>query len=611
MLRRIAAGVIVVSLMQPLAGSAQGTAPTPMTTGTPSPAASTPGPAAAAKPSTSAGDAAYATLAQRYFDDTFRLEPASATAAGLHTYDALLGDHSAARYARQVALDRRYLGELAGLANMPLGPRTSLDAQMLANALRDDALLNGTMQSWRHRPDMYVGGASFAIFALMSRPFAPASQRMRDVVARENAIPRYFAQAKQNLTTVDAASAAIALDDVDGSAAFFSRTVPLAFAGVGDAALRRAFFASTARAVGAARDFATWLKRGPVARPRGTYAIGADAYAKRLEYEEGIAIPLDTYLRVGTIALARTRAQMVAVAHRIDPHASVQNVVSRVERVHPTAQRLIPAAQADLVRLRAFDIAHHIITLPADANIRVTLTPEFERATTVASMDAPGPLEQHAKQAFYNVTPVDPRDSKRVQELYLETFNDFERPIVSAHEVYPGHFANFAVDRHLPLTLTEKLLSATSFVEGWAHYSEQMIVEEGWGNGDPRVHLMQLKEAILRNARYVVGVKLHTQGMTIPQAIAFFEREAFLDPAEARIESRRGTQDATYGYYTLGKLAILKLRADYKKKLGASFTLQRFHDDLLSYGDPPLPLLRKLLLGPDDDGVLLDPSLER
>ncbi|MEA2689293.1 MAG: hypothetical protein QOD51_1900, partial [Candidatus Eremiobacteraeota bacterium] len=183
--------------------------------------------------------------------------------------------------------------------------------------------------------------------------------------------------------------------------------------------------------------------------------------------------------------------------------------------------------------------------------------------------------------------------------------NDFERPIISAHEVYPGHFVNFALDKHLPLTLTEKLLTANSFVEGWAHYDEQMMVEQGWGNGDPRVKIMQLREAIWRNARWVAGVKMHTQGMTVAQAEQLFRVQAFLDPASARAEAKRGTQDATYGYYTLGKMEILKLRADYKKKLGGAFTLARFHHDLLQYGDPALPLLRPLLLGADDDGKIL------
>jgi uncharacterized protein (DUF885 family) len=342
-----------------------------------------------------------------------------------------------------------------------------------------------------------------------------------------------------------------------------------------------------------------------VAHPSGTYAIGAANYSARLKYEEGIDMPLDRYLAIGEKALAQTHAEMVATAKRIDPHATTEQVLARLYKVHPDSAHLMAAAQGDLVKLRAFIIAHRIIDLPPDANITVTPTPEFERATTEASMDSPGPLERVAKQAFYNVTPVDPHDPPKVQEQYLEAFNDYERPIVSAHEVYPGHFVNFAIDKHLPLTLSEKLLTATSFVEGWAHYGEQMMVEQGWGNGDSRVKLMQLREAIWRNARYVAGVKMHTQGMTVPQAIAFFRTQAFLDPASARAEAKRGTQDATYGYYTLGKLEIYKLRADYKKKLGSAYTLARFHHDLLQYGDPAIPLLRPLLLGADDDGKIL------
>jgi uncharacterized protein (DUF885 family) len=554
------------------------------------------------------GDAAYAALAQRYFAESFRASPVNATATGVHTYDAQLGSYGAADYAAQLALDHRVLHELAGLDPATLSARGSLDRAMLEASLRDDLLLNGTMAQWRHKPDGYVQLASSAVFVLISRNFAPPGVRLHDAIAREEQIPRLFAQARANLTGVDRDTAQIALQDANGSVDLLANTVPEAFAGIGDAATRARFRRATATAVAATKAFASYLRTRWIAHPVGTYAIGAANYRARLRYEEGIDMPLDAYLAVGERALAQTHAEMVATAKLIDPHATTEHVLARVEKIHPTAAGLIPAAQADLVKLRTFVVANRIIDLPADAAIRVTPTPQFERATTEASMDAPGPLETVATQAYYNVTPVDPHDPPKVQEQYLESFNDFERPIVSAHEVYPGHYTNFIIDKHLPLTLTEKLLTATSFVEGWAHYDEQMMVEQGWGGGDPRAKLMQLREAIWRNARYVAGVKLHTQGMTVPQAIRFFETEAFLDPANARAEAYRGTQDATYGYYTLGKLAILKLRADYHRKLGARFTLARFHHDLLQYGDPQIPLVRKLLLGADDDGKILPDS---
>jgi uncharacterized protein (DUF885 family) len=566
--------------------------------------AASPGPA----PAAGSPDAVYSALARSYFDASFHASPVNATAIGVHAYDARLGSYGAADYAVQLALDRRVLREVEALDPATLSARGALDRAMLEASLRDDLLLNGTMAQWRHKPDTYVQLAGSAVFVLISRDFAPPAVRLRDAIAREEQIPRLFTQARANLTGVDRDTAQIAYQDANGTLDLLANTVPAAFAGVGDAATRARFRRATATAVAATKAFASYLQRRWIAHPVGTYAIGAANYRARLRYEEGIDMPLSAYLAVGERALAQTHAEIVATAKRIDPHATTEQVLARVEKIHPTAAALIPAAQADLARLRAFVLAHHIIDLPADAAIRVTPTPQFERATTEASMDAPGPLETVATQAYYNVTPVDPHDAPKVQEQYLESFNDFERPIVSAHEVYPGHYTNFIIDKHLPLTLTEKLLTATSFVEGWAHYDEQMMLEEGWGGGDPRAKLMQLREAIWRNARYVAGVKLHTQGMTVPQAIRFFETEAFLDPANARAEAYRGTQDATYGYYTLGKLAILKLRADYRRKLGARFTLARFHHDLLQYGDPQIPLVRKLLLGADDDGKILPDS---
>lgn len=554
---------------------------------------------------TASADAVYTRLARAYFADQFRANPVYATSTGIHTYDAQLGSYEEGDYSAQIARDHHYLDQLAGLDPATMSPRVGLDRRMLENALRDDLLINEAMQLWRHQPDGYVQTASGGIFVLISRDFAPPAVRLRDTIAREEQIPHLLGQARANLVAVDNDTAGIAAQDADGSIDLFAKTVPQAFAGVGDAMTRVRFRRSTATAIAAMQSFSRYIKTRWVAHPSGTYAIGAANYSARLKYEEGIDMPLDRYLAIGEKALADTHAQMVAVAKRIDPHATTQQVLDRLYKVHPTSAGLIPAAQADLVKLRAFVIAHHIIDLPPDANIKVTVTPAFLRATTEASMDAPGPLERVATQAYYNVTPVDPHDPPKVQEQYLEAFNDYERPIISAHEVYPGHYVNFTIDKHLPLTLSEKLLSATSFVEGWAHYDEQMMVDQGWGNGDPRVRLLQLREAIWRNARYVAGVKMHTQGMTVPQAIALFQNQAFLDFADARAEAKRGTQDATYGYYTFGKLAILKLRADYKKKLGAKFTLARFHHDLLQYGDPAIPLLRPLLLGKDDDGKIL------
>ena len=553
----------------------------------------------AASPAPSNGDAAYAALAQRYYTESFAMSPIFATELGVHDYDSQIGDFSAQGIAKQLDVDRAYLAKLEAIDPATLSPSVALDRTLLEYSLRDDLLLNDTLAQWRHNPDDYAQAASGAVFTVMSKDYAPLAQRMQYAIDRERLIPPMLQQAKANITTVDAVTQRIAAADAAGSVEFFKSSVPLAFDSVKDAQLQSDLKTANAAVMSAMSAYAAWIK---TLKPSGTFAIGADAYKQRLLYEDALDMPLDQYLAVGEKALAQTRAQFVATAQKINPKATPLQVYLSITRIHPKPDALLATAQHDLTRLRAFVEAKHIITLPADANIKVIETPAFERTTTSAAENSPGPLETVATQSYYYVTPADPTLSRAEQEQFLAQFNDFEFPIISAHEVYPGHFTNFAIDRGLNLSLTRKLSQSSEFAEGWAHYSEQMMVDEGWGNGDPRVRLAQLDEALLRECRYVVGVKMHTQGMTIEQAERLFTDQCFQTHQVAIEESLRGTQDPMYGYYTLGKLMILKLRRDYQRKLGSAYTLEKFHDELLSRGDPPLPLLRPFILGSDDDG---------
>jgi uncharacterized protein (DUF885 family) len=550
-------------------------------------------------PPVGGADAQYVSLAKAYYDQSFRLSPINATAVGVHDYDDQIGDFSAAGIARQLETDHTYLNRLSGVDRTALSPSVALDATLLEYTLRDDLLLNETLAQWRHNPDVYTQSASGAVFSVMSKDYAPRSKRLGFAIARERLIPAMLKEGERNTTSVDAVTQRIAAEDAEGSVDFFKTSVPQAFAAVHDASLQSEFKAANGAAADAMAAYARWIKS---LKPSGTFAIGADAYRKRLLYEDAVSMPLDQYLAVGQRALDQTRAQFIATAQKIDPHASPLAVYLSITKVHPAPAALLSTAQGDLVKLRAFIETKHIITLPPAADIKVIETPPFERATTSAAEDSPGPLETVATQAYYYVTPVDPTWSAKQKEEFLAQFNDFEFPIISAHEVYPGHFTNFSINRGIDLSLTRNLSVSSEFAEGWAHYSEQMMVDEGWGNGDPRVRLAQLDEALLRECRYVVGVKLHTQGMSLTAAEHLFTGQCFQTPQVAVEESLRGTQDPMYGYYTLGKLMILKLRSDYQKKLGSAFTLQKFHDELLSRGDPPLPLLRPFILGSSDDG---------
>jgi uncharacterized protein (DUF885 family) len=245
------------------------------------------------------------------------------------------------------------------------------------------------------------------------------------------------------------------------------------------------------------------------------------------------------------------------------------------------------------------------VTIPSDVQPTLEETPPFMRATTSASMDPPGPFEKVATKAYFNVTLPDPKDSPKDVEELMEEFNVGTVISTAVHEAYPGHYVQLLWLQRVP-SRTRKIIAADTYVEGWAHYCEQMMLDEGYGQPgtgakDAReakfIRLGQLQDALLRNARFVVGIQMHRHQMTFDQAVDYFVQEGYQPRAVGVVEAKRGTSDPTYLYYTLGKLEILKLRADVQKKEGASFSLQKFHDDFLSQGYPPIKIIRRAMLG--------------
>jgi uncharacterized protein (DUF885 family) len=563
------------------------------------------GTTAGAQPARPIGDERLSALAQRYFAEIWRLDPIEATAVGVHAGDDRIGTYTAEGYRERVDLARHTLAELKSIDTETMGAEAADDAQILASRLQSTVLDFGTLETWKHQPASYARLASQGVYSLISEDFAPLETRARSVVARELAIPALLDAARDNVTTVDATTAELARDDIAGAIDFFATAVPQTLSPIKDAGLAASLRVSNAAAVEALRGYERALEAGPFAHPSGTYAIGAATYAEKLRLQELVPIPLDRYEAVGVDALEKTKAQFVATARLVDPAKPAGEVAASLRTTHPTADGLLLEAKNDLQLLRVFVDTHHLVTLPPDDDVAVVATPAFARRTTFAALHAPGPLETAVTRAYYYVTPVEAGWSAERREQHLSFFNDAFFPIVSAHEVMPGHYLNFALDRHEKLSLIRKLSPSASFSEGWAHYDEQMIVDEGWGNGDPRVRLAQLQAALERECRYLVGLREHTQNMSVDAATAFFETNAFMAADPARREALRGTQDPLYGYYTLGKLEILKLRDDYKKVVGSRYSLEAFHDALLAHGDPPIAIARKIVLGADDDGKLL------
>jgi len=431
---------------------------------------------------------------------------------------------------------------------------------------------------------------------MVKRNFAAPDQRLKLLIAREQGMPGALAEARKNLDNPPKIYVQIAIDQLDGSRDFFKTAVPEAFKDVKDPALRTEFKKANDAVIAALTEYKTWMQKDLLPRAKGDFAFGADTYKKKLWADEMIDTPLDDLLKIAEADLKRNQAAFADTAKIVDTKKTPMEVLAMIERDHPAAAKLLETGQGTLDALAAFMIDHHIVTIPKSERARVQETPPFLRATTFASMDTPGPFETVATEAYYNITLPDPKWSATKTEEYMRGWYFPLISNVSVHEVWPGHYLQFLYAKQFPSDI-RKVFGANSNIEGWAHYAEQMVMDEGLHADDPRYRLAQIQDALLRNARFIVGIRMHTQGMTIPEAEEFFVKEGYQPKPNAEAETKRGTSDATYGYYTMGKLMILKLRDDYKAKLGPQYSLQAFHDAFIKLGPLPLPLIRKAMLG--------------
>jgi len=535
----------------------------------------------------------------------FAFNPSSGTQAGVHQFDAQLEDYSRANIEKQVAALEEFEKRVAAFDARLLSPTDAADREMLLGAVRSSLLTLRVIQPWKKNPDSYSSTASGGIYVLMIRRFAPTNERLRSAVAREKQIPALLAAARQNLKNPAHISTEIALEQLPGIISFFEKDVPAAFADATDASLKSAFAHSNAAAIAALRDYQSWAKSDLLPRSNGDYRIGPETFAKKLSYEEMVDMPLDRLLEIGMADLRKNQAEFEQVAKQLDPNKSAIEVLQEVVAVHPAPDKLMQTFRDTFDGLIAFIHTKHIVTLPGEVRPQLQETPPFQRATTLASMDAPGPFEKVAKEAYFNVTLPAPKDTPEEINDLMKSYNAGTIVPISVHEAFPGHFVQFLFERYTPTKL-RKVVEANTNGEGWAHYCEQMMLDEGYaqpgtGAKDQResllIHLGQLQEALLRDSRFVAGIRMHTGDMSFEQAVDFFVKEGYQPRTSADLEAKRGTSNPTYLYYTLGKLQIYKLREDVRKKQGSDFSLQKFHDEFLKQGFPPIPIVRRAMLG--------------
>jgi uncharacterized protein (DUF885 family) len=554
-------------------------------------------------------DAELSRFAREYLDWYYARHPVRATGLGIHRYDRELPDLSAEAHERKARELRDWLVRLERIDRAALTGDAVLDVRILENSLRADLLELEEVRSWRRNPMVYNSALVYGLSSLSSREFAPVEERMRSLLARMAGIPAIIAAARANLADVPKPWAEQALKDTRGTVTYLRRDLPQALEAQGlarvDARLREEFETARKKAEAEVEDFARWLEREVLPQARGDFRLGKALFEKKLALEEHVELSAEQLRDINEAAIRHYHAWVAREAARLNPKLTPAQAMETIAKDHPTAEELIPLARQQLQEVQRFVLDKGLVTLPSDRLPTVRETPPYARMG-FASMDTPGPFEERATEAFYNITNVEPDWTPEQKAQHLTYFNRAGLLGITVHEAMPGHFVQLLYEAQIP-TDVRKVFTPASLVEGWAHYTEQMLVDEGLGGGDPAVRLGQLRRALQRHARWYAALALHVFGEPVETVAKRYAEIAFFEPFPALREVQRGTFNPTYLYYALGRMQILKLREDYRRyqeARGQPFSLRDFHDRLLRLG-LPLTLARQALM-PGDTA----PSLE-
>jgi uncharacterized protein (DUF885 family) len=490
---------------------------------------------------------------------------------------------------------RSFRDRVSGLDPLALDADDVHDRALAALAVDEELFELEALREFERNPIAFSGPLDLSGY--IKRDYAPLAQRVGSLCEHLRQIPDYLAVARETLRApIPLPFLETALEVYAGTIQFQERELVQAVHPIGGGPLWSTFERANAGALAALRRFMGYLEDEGRASAVDAFAIGEAHFRTMLRVGEMVDLPLKRLLEIGREDLEQNQARLREAAAQIDPAAAFRAVMARQAGDHPSAERLIPEAEHVLEELRRFVETHALVSIPPAGRCRVEKTPPFAR-WAFAMMDTSGPFET-AGESFYYLTPPEPGWTHEQQEEWLRKFDYATLRDVGIHEVYPGHYVHFLKMKQVPRPL-RRVLTSYSFVEGWAHYCEEMMLEAGYGGRDPRLRIAQLSEALLRNVRFLAALEMHTRGMSMDAAARMFVVEAYMDPLPAEREAVRGTFDPGYLNYTLGKLMIRKLRDDLRRQEGAGFSLRNFHDKLLALGAPPIPLARRQLLGSD------------
>jgi uncharacterized protein (DUF885 family) len=522
------------------------------------------------------------------FQHLFELSPRTAVSLGLHDYDGTLPDLTREKISAWASGSRHLLEKISALDKTRLGHERRIDCVCLENMIERTLFDIEQLHSFSSRPNTYT--LQLSAVPYVARDYAPVEQRIKALNQHLAQIPRFLAVAEENLDgTLPKPILEVSMIQANGVIRDLQSQAKAEAAKASQAA--KSDFDRVKRiAEDAIGDFVRALKeRGSTSQ----FAIGREKFQQLLWMNDKLKQPLEETLQLGLDDLKSNLERFYKTSEKLGPEKKVEEVLYTVQNDHPNAENLISDTAKMLNELKQFLVEKDIVSLPSKTNCRVVPTPALMRATTTAAMNSPGPFEKEGLEGFYYVTPVEEDwDAKRKEE-WLEHMNYTTMKDISIHEVFPGHYTHRLFLNTFAKTRTRKCYWNNAFGEGWAHYTEEMMLDQGYG--DLKLRLIQLKEALLRDCRFIVAFKMHTQGMKVEEAKQFIMQNAYMTEQPAGREALRGTFDHSYYGYTLGKLFIKRARKRFFEA-HPSAPIKSFHDKLLGLGSAPVGLIEDLVV---------------
>ncbi len=560
----------------------------------PPPAVPPPDPSAAAR-------AAWSDFAASFIESYFKSHPFSAVQAGRHEFDGQMPDWSAEAFQREVDRLKQLRTRTQVIDPAPLEPGQQFEREYLLSVIDGELFWLDEAKAPFSNPAWYINNLDPEVY--LSRDYAPLDKRLQGYLGYARAIPRIAGQIRANLQTpmgkplIERGIAAFG-----GLAGFFRSDVPKVFATVKDEQAQKDLAEANGAAAKAMEDLKTWLE-SQRSKATDSFALGEPLYARMLKQTERVEVPVSDLEAIGRADLERNTAALKAACSEFLPKGTIRACIGKMSANKPKGGA-VEGARALLKDLRAYIVSKDIVSIPGTEEALVAEAPPYNRGN-FAYINIPGPYEKGVA-SVYNISPPDPKWTAQERQAYIPGIALLN--FTSAHEVWPGHFLQFLHANRNPSKIAA-LWVGYAYAEGWAHYCEEMMWEEGYGGGSAEMHIGQLSDALLRDVRFLSSIGMHTHGMTLAQSEKMFLESAYQDPGNARQQAARGAYDPAYLNYTLGKLMIRKLRADWvaRKTSGdanadAMKHWKEFHDTFLSYGGPPIPLVRKAMLG--DTGSL-------